>query len=83
MNKHEKLRLKILGGDSDANISFRDLCRLLTRMGFAERVRGGHHLFRKAGVEELINLQQEGRTAKPYQVRQVRNVILNYGMSAE
>jgi predicted RNA binding protein YcfA (HicA-like mRNA interferase family) len=47
-------------------------------LGFEKRVKGSHHLFRKAGVEERINLQREGNNAKPYQVRQVRAVILKY-----
>jgi hypothetical protein len=29
----------------------------------------------------MINLQREGRMAKPYQVRQVRTVITNYGLA--
>jgi len=39
-------------------------------------VKGSHHVFRKEGVEEMINLQRDGGGAKPYQVRQVRAVIL-------
>ena len=39
-------------------------------------MRGSHHLFRKSGVEERINLQRAGANAKPYQVKQVRAVIL-------
>ena len=35
-------------------------------------------MFRKAGVEEKINLQREGSKAKVYQVRQVRATILRY-----
>ena len=35
-------------------------------------------MFRKAGVEEKINLQCEGSKAKVYQVRQVRATILKY-----
>jgi hypothetical protein len=35
-------------------------------------------MFIKPGVEQLINLQREGSKAKPYQVRQVRSVILRY-----
>jgi hypothetical protein len=42
------------------------------------RVRGSHQVFRKAGVEERINLQRDGAGAKPYQVKQVRAVILKY-----
>ena len=35
-------------------------------------------MFRKQGVTERINLQREGSHAKPYQVRQIRRVILKY-----
>ena len=38
-------------------------------------------MFRKAGVEERVNLQRDGRNAKPYQVRQVRAVILKYNLA--
>jgi hypothetical protein len=55
-----------------------DLCTLLQRLGFDKRVKGGHHLFRKPGIEERINLQRDGSSAKPYQVKQVRAVILKY-----
>ncbi|MCG6869966.1 MAG: type II toxin-antitoxin system HicA family toxin [Gammaproteobacteria bacterium] len=81
MKRHEKLLIQILRGTSDANISFVDLRQLLIRLGFEERTRGSHQLFRKEGVEEKINLQREGNKAKPYQVRQVRNVIVKYGMA--
>ena len=30
------------------------------------------------GVEEILNLQPKGAKAKPYQVKQVRNLILKY-----
>ena len=55
MDPHAELRLRILEGKSDANIAFADLCRLLTWLGFEERTRGSHHIFRKQGVRELIN----------------------------
>ena len=42
------------------------------------RIKGSHHIFRKAGVEEKPNLQKEGNKAKPYQVKQIRNLILKY-----
>jgi hypothetical protein len=42
-----------------------------------------HHIFRKHGVRELVNLQREGSKAKVYQVRQVRGVILRYGLGGE
>ena len=74
----EKTRLRVLSGTSDAAIRFDDLCSLMEGLGFDKRVKGSHHLFRKSGVEERINLQREGNNAKPYQVKQVRAVILKY-----
>jgi virulence-associated protein VapD len=78
MSKYQKLILKILRGASDADIGFDDLRRLLDRLGFTERISGSHHLFRKAGIVEKINLQTDGGKAKPYQVRQVRAVLIKY-----
>ncbi len=80
VGKYEELRERILQGKSDANINFPDLCRLLLWLGFEERIRGSHHIFRKQGVRELVNLQEEGNKSKVYQVRQVRQVILRYGL---
>jgi len=83
MGKQEKLLIQILKGQSDANINFQDLVRLMQRFGFDKRVSGSHHIFRKAGVLEKINLQKEGSKAKPYQVRQVRNIILKYKLGVK
>jgi virulence-associated protein VapD len=83
MGTHDKLVGKILRGTSDANIAFEDLCQLLRHLGFDERTRGSHHLFRKSGISELINLQREGSKAKVYQVRQVRAVLVKYRLADE
>ena len=83
MGKHEKLLLQILQGRSDAIVPFDNLCRLLIRLGFEERIRGSHHLFRKDGVEEKINLQRDGSKAKVYHVRQIRNILLKYQLGAK
>jgi predicted RNA binding protein YcfA (HicA-like mRNA interferase family) len=79
----DKVLERVLSRISDANIRFDDLCHLLSSRGFEMRVRGSHHIFRKAGVEEKINLQREGSEAKPYQVRQVRAVILKYRLGGQ
>ena len=68
---------------SDANIRFDDLCRVLKRLGFAERIRGDHHIFTRNGVEEILNLQPRGSLAKAYQVKQVRNLIVHYKLAEE
>jgi hypothetical protein len=83
MTTYRKILEKVIGGRSDANIRFDDLRNLLARLGFEERSRGSHHVFVRAGVEEMINLQREGSMAKPYQVRQVRAVITKYGLHEE
>ena len=83
MGKYDKLRLKILQGSSDANISFKDLCELLKRLGFEERIRGSHHIFRKEGIEEKPNLQSDNAKAKPYQIRQIRSMLVKYHLSGE
>jgi hypothetical protein len=64
MTKLGKLLERILRGTSDANISFADLCLLLRRLGFNERVRGSHHIFAREGVDEILNLQAKGLNAK-------------------
>ncbi|MDX2153703.1 MAG: hypothetical protein SFV54_23370 [Bryobacteraceae bacterium] len=73
--------LQILHGASDANIRFSELALLMRDLGFAERVRGSHHIFTRGGVEEILNLQPRGSMAKPYQVRQVRNVLVRYKLA--
>lgn len=81
MGKWAKLRQKILLGESDANISFDDLCHLLRRLNFRERIKGSHHIFTLNKVEEIINIQPRGKLAKNYQVGQVRDLILKYKLS--
>lgn len=73
---------RVLSGAADAAIRFDELCSLLESLGFDKRVSGSHHLFRKSGVEDRINLQRDGKHAKPYQVKQARAVILKYRLGA-
>jgi predicted RNA binding protein YcfA (HicA-like mRNA interferase family) len=78
----DKTLHRVLSGTADAAIRFDELCSLLESLGFVKRVRGSHHLFRKPGVEERVNLQRDGNNAKPYQVKQARAVILKYRLGA-
>jgi predicted RNA binding protein YcfA (HicA-like mRNA interferase family) len=81
MGKHEKVKEQVCSGESNANICFDDLCKLVRALGFAERTKGSHHIFSKSGVHEIINLQPDSNgKAKSYQVRQVRSIILHYGL---
>lgn len=81
MGKDEKTLEQVLRGSSDANIAFEDLRRLLKSLGFDERIKGSHHLYRRSGVMERINLQRSGAKAKPYQVRQVREILVKYHLA--
>jgi len=78
MSQYEKLLLSVLSGTRDRSILFSDLQTVLERSGFQCRVKGDHFIYTKDGVEEIINLQPSGNQAKPYQVKQVRNILLNY-----
>ena len=83
MTKREKTLQRILRGTSDANIPFNELCTLLISFGFEQRIRGDHHIFTKENVIEILNLQPKGSRAKPYQVKQVRNIILKYKLAGD
>jgi predicted RNA binding protein YcfA (HicA-like mRNA interferase family) len=80
MSKAEKLAAKLLTGRSDKNFSFDDLCYLIERAGFESRRGGGsHRVYHKDGVVEIINVQPlAGGQAKPYQVKQVRELLVKY-----
>ena len=80
MVKQEKFLWRIMSGKSDTNIKFADLRSLLLDLGFAERTQGSHHIYSRPGVEELLNLQRDGNKAKAYQVKQVRKVVVRYGL---
>ncbi|MBC8438897.1 MAG: type II toxin-antitoxin system HicA family toxin [Deltaproteobacteria bacterium] len=81
MGKYDKFLIKILRGTSDANILFSELCNLMKVFGFDERIRGDHHIFTKNDIEEILNLQPIGSNSKPYQVKQIRKIILKYKLN--
>jgi len=83
MSEHEKIYEHILLRRSDANVAFAGLCGLLKRLGFEERIKGDHHIFTRSHVEEILNLQPKNGKGKPYQVKQVRRVILKYNLILE
>ena len=78
MGKHAKTLLRILRGTSDASTEFSDRCGLLQHLSFSERIKGSHHIFRRPDIPEILNLQPAGAKAKPYQVKQVRDLLLKY-----
>lgn len=74
----EKLMQSIMCGTQDCNIKFADLQKILDVLGFQCRIKGDHFIYWKDGVVEIINIQPDGNKAKPYQVKQIRGLILRY-----
>ena len=81
MSKHDKLLAKILVGTADAGVRFDEMRALLARLGFRERIRASHHIFTRPGIEALIDLQPRQAKCKPYQVRQVREILTKFNIS--
>jgi predicted RNA binding protein YcfA (HicA-like mRNA interferase family) len=80
MSKKSKLREKILAGEPQ-NVDFSDLCTFLQQTGFSVRTSGSHRIFHKGEVREIIDIQpRPDGTAKPYQVRQVRDIVERYSL---
>lgn len=84
MSMRERILETVLSGLSDRNVRFEDLRKLLLSLNFSERINGDHHIFHKKNVAEIVNLQplKDGK-AKPYQVKQVRNLLLKYKLHNE
>ncbi|MDD6483951.1 MAG: type II toxin-antitoxin system HicA family toxin [Clostridiales bacterium] len=83
MGQIDKLLASVLSGNQDKNIKFRDIQRVLLYLGFRERIRGDHYIYTRQGIAEKINIQPNGAFAKPYQVKQIRNIMLNYKLGAD
>jgi predicted RNA binding protein YcfA (HicA-like mRNA interferase family) len=82
MARGDKLKAKLLSGQHDKNFNLGELCTLLEQLGFSERNgKGSHRIFRREGIEEIINLQpaRDGK-AKPYQVQIVRGIVQAYNL---
>lgn len=58
--------------------------RLVEAFGFVlSRVSGSHHIFTHPNVPELVNLQNVGGNAKPYQIRQFLKLVEVYNLKLE
>lgn len=79
MNKR-KLLAKALRGSK--NLRFNEVVLLAEAFGFrASRVRGSHHIFVHPDVQELVNFQEVGDKAKPYQVKQLMELVERYNLA--
>ena len=63
------------------NVRFRDLTRLAEALGFrVARIEGSHHILTHPAIPELLNLQDVNGEAKPYQVRQLLDLIERHNL---
>jgi predicted RNA binding protein YcfA (HicA-like mRNA interferase family) len=53
---------------------------LILSYGFTERIKGDHHIYKRNDIIERIVIQPLGNKAKAYQVKQVRNLFIKYGL---
>lgn len=72
--KKDKLVNKIL--NNPKNVSFSDAVKCAELFGFKlDRINGGHHIFIHPEIENLLNLQNVKGNAKPYQIKQLIDLI--------
>lgn len=77
--KAQKILESILAGSK--NVAFADFLKLVEAYGFRlSRIQGSHHIFKRDGVRELVNLQNVKGKAKPYQMRQVLSLVEKYNL---
>ncbi|MCC6918958.1 MAG: type II toxin-antitoxin system HicA family toxin [Alphaproteobacteria bacterium] len=74
----EKLR------SGNRNIAFRDLLGLAEAFGFSVvRISGSHHILKHSSLPEMLNFQAVRGDAKPYQVRQLLQLVERYGLKLD
>jgi len=77
--KARKVLEKALAGSKD--IRFSEAAALAEGFGFhLSRVSGSHHIFVHPQVRELVNLQDVNGKAKPYQIRQLLELVERYDL---
>jgi predicted RNA binding protein YcfA (HicA-like mRNA interferase family) len=77
----QKTKAAILDPNKDYGHRFADVVNFLQASGWVLRAKGGHHILKRPGLAVLINLQPESnRKAKAYQIRQLRRVLVQFGL---
>jgi predicted RNA binding protein YcfA (HicA-like mRNA interferase family) len=80
--KKQKLLQKLLSGNK--NVRFSEAVALAEAFGFQlDRINGSHHIFIHEKIPELLNIQNVKGKAKPYQVRQMLQLIETHNLQLE
>jgi hypothetical protein len=81
---NRKLLLRRLAQGHLQNLAFADFRNLVEGFGFRLlRVSGSQHIFGNPDCPELVNLQNVGGQAKPYQIRQFLRLVERYNIKLE
>lgn len=70
----------VMSGNSDNNIHFADLRKLLESLGFSCRIKGDHFIYYRNDIPEIINIQPRGNKAKGYEGKQIRLLLKQYNI---
>ncbi|MGB9367681.1 MAG: type II toxin-antitoxin system HicA family toxin [Xanthobacteraceae bacterium] len=70
---------KVMSGRG--TVTFRDFEALLTALGFTMRnQRGSHRIYIHPAIDRPFPIQPDGKDAKRYQIRELRDMIRRYGI---
>lgn len=80
--RRRRLLHKLLSGSK--NIRFAEAVACAEAFGFRlSRINGSHYIYIHADIPELVNLQNVNGKAKPYQVKQLLQLIERYNLQME
>ncbi len=66
------------------NVKFDDLLKICTQYFGRPRIKGSHHIFKTPWIgDPRINIQKDGKMAKPYQVKIVIEALKKIGVDYE
>lgn len=82
MTRYEKLyRTIIIEGNT--SVTFGDIRFFIEKLGFRGRCKGDHFIYTLDGVDEIINIQPDGKSAKKYQVKQIKHLVEKYKLGGD
>lgn len=62
--------------ENSKNVKFADLLKLCKQYFGEPRIAGSHHIFKTPWKgKPFVNIQKDGKMAKPYQVKQIMEAI--------
>ena len=78
---NQKTYNDVMSGKSDNNIRFNDFRNLIVDLGFDFiRQNGSHMQYFHRELKAFMNIQKDGAKAKGSEVRQLRKIMLKYGL---